>query len=278
MQGLTLPVAEYTHAAGGCSVTGGFVYRGRVSPGLRGIYLYGDYCSGRIWGLERQGNGWNNRQLLASGFTITTFGEDEAGEVYVANAANGSVHRIEGAARRGFTAAGVVNAASFAGGMVAGSLATVFAAGVRDDAGVVAADRVPLPNMLAGVSVTVAGIAAPVYSVSNVNGQEQVNFQVPFAMAGRSTAAVIVTRDGQASALRGRAGVGRATRRVHERRDAGDRGAQCRLHAGDHRRVPWSGTSTPFCMCRVWARWRMRRRMARAARCRRPRPHWPTCG
>ena len=55
MQGLTLPVAEYTHAAGGCSVTGGFVYRGRVSPGLRGIYLYGDYCSGRIWGVERQG-------------------------------------------------------------------------------------------------------------------------------------------------------------------------------------------------------------------------------
>ena len=54
--------------------------------------------------------------------------------------------------------------------------------------------------MLAGVSVTVAGIAAPVYSVSNVNGQEQVNFQVPFAVAGRSTAAVIVTRDGQASA------------------------------------------------------------------------------
>jgi len=45
-----------------------------------------------------------------------------------------------------------------------------------------------------------AGIAAPVYSLSNVNGQEQVNFQVPFAVAGRSTAAVIVTRDGQASA------------------------------------------------------------------------------
>jgi uncharacterized protein (TIGR03437 family) len=84
--------------------------------------------------------------------------------------------------------------------MVAGSLVTVFAAGVRDDAGTVVADRVPLPNGLAGVSVTVAGIAAPVYSVSNANGQEQVNFQVPFAVAGRSTAAVVVTRDGQASA------------------------------------------------------------------------------
>ena len=48
--------------------------------------------------------------------------------------------------------------------------------------------------------MTVAGVAAPVYSVSNVNGQEQVNFQVPFAVAGSSTAAVVVTRDGQASA------------------------------------------------------------------------------
>ena len=200
MQGLTRPVAEYTHAAGGCSVSGGFVYRGRVSPGLRGIYLYGDYCSGRIWGVERQGNGWANRELLASGFTITTFGEDEAGEVYVANAGNGSVHHIEGSRAPRLTAAGVVNAASFAGGMVAGSLATAFAYGVRDDPGTVAADRVPLPNMLAGVSVTVAGVAAPVYSVSHVNGQEQVNFQVPFAVAGRPTAAVIVTRDGQASA------------------------------------------------------------------------------
>ena len=56
-QDLTLPVAEYTHAEG-CSVTGGFVYRGRVSPGLRGMFLYGDYCSGRIWGVERQGTQW----------------------------------------------------------------------------------------------------------------------------------------------------------------------------------------------------------------------------
>lgn len=200
MQGLTLPVAEYSHEAGGCSVTGGFVYRGRLSPGLRGLYLYGDYCSGRIWGLERQGDGWNNRQLLASGFTIPTFGEDEGGEVYVANAGNGSVHRIEGSLAPRFSASAVVNAASFAGGMVAGSLVTVFAPGVRDEEGVTAADRVPLPNALAGVSVTVAGIAAPVHSVSNVNGREQVNFQVPWAVAGRSSVVVVVTRDGRASA------------------------------------------------------------------------------
>jgi uncharacterized protein (TIGR03437 family) len=200
MQGLTLPVAEYSHADGSCSVTGGFVYRGRLSPGLRGTYIYGDYCSGKIWGLERQGNVWDSRQLLASGFAITTFGEDEAGELYVADATAGSLNHIEGSRAPRFSVPAVVNAASFAGGMVAGSLVSVFAAGVRDDAGVTVAEHLPLPGVLAGVSVTVAGIAAPVYSVSNVNGQEQVNLQVPFAVAGRSTAAVIVTRDGQASA------------------------------------------------------------------------------
>ena len=197
--GVTLPVAEYTHAAGGCSITGGFVYRGRLSPGLRGMYLYGDYCSGRIWGLERQGGIWNNRQLLASGFGITTFGEDEAGEIYVANAGNGTIHRIEGSRAPRFTAEGVVNAASFAAGMVAGSLATVFAAGVRDDEGSLIAPQVPLPGELGGVSVSVAGIVAPVYSISNLNGQEQMSFQVPFGVAGRSTAPLVVTRSGQAS-------------------------------------------------------------------------------
>ena len=199
-EGLTLPIAEYPHTAGACSVTGGFVYRGRLSPGMRGLYLYGDYCTGQMWGLEPQGKTWSNRPLLASGFNITTFGEDEVGELYVTNAANGAVYHLEGSRAPRFSALAVVNAASFASGMVAGSLATVFAAGVRDDEGVVVADGIPLPNALAGVSVTVAGIAAPVRSVSNVKGQEQVNFQVPSAVYGRSTAAVIVTRDGQSSA------------------------------------------------------------------------------
>src|SRR6185436_17604761 len=97
MQGLILPVAEYTHADNNCSVTGGFVYRGSGYPGLRGIYLYGDYCSGRIWGIERQGAQWSTRLLLSSGFSITTFGEDEAGEVYLGNSGNGgTIYRVEG--------------------------------------------------------------------------------------------------------------------------------------------------------------------------------------
>jgi len=47
--GLTLPVAEYDHSLGNCSITGGHIYRGSAYPALRGVYLYGDYCSGRIW-------------------------------------------------------------------------------------------------------------------------------------------------------------------------------------------------------------------------------------
>jgi uncharacterized protein (TIGR03437 family) len=197
-QGLLLPVVEYSHSEG-CSVTGGFVYRGTAWPGLRGVYLYGDYCSGRIWGLERQGTQWTNRLLLASGFTITTFGEDEAGELYVANVASGTIYRITGSRAPRFSSAGVVNPASYAPGIVPGSFAAAFAMGVMDTAGILGADRLPLSTSLGGVSVTVDGIAAPVLAVANTGGVEQVNFQVPFEAEGRPAASVVVSRDGAAS-------------------------------------------------------------------------------
>jgi uncharacterized protein (TIGR03437 family) len=197
-QGLVRPIAEYGRADG-CSVTGGYVYRGRSWPGLRGTYLYGDYCTGRIWGIEPQGTSWSNRLLLASGFRITTFGEDEAGEIYVANSANGTIHRIEGSRAPRLTSAGIVNAASFVQGLTPGSLATIFAAGVRDETGITSAPSVPLPRSLGGVTVTVNGVAAPIHVIANQNGQEQINFQVPIEARGSSNATVVVTRDGQAS-------------------------------------------------------------------------------
>ena len=94
-EGLTLPVAEYDHSKGDCSVTGGFVYRGSRFPQLRGTYVYGDFCSGRIWGLRRNGQKWENRLLLKTSLAISTFGEDEAGEIYVADYARGDIYRIE---------------------------------------------------------------------------------------------------------------------------------------------------------------------------------------
>ena len=91
--GLTLPVAEYGHTLGNCSVTGGFVYRGSI-PALRGTYLYGDFCSGMIWGLRHNGTVWDNLLLLDSPLLISTFGEDEAGELYVADYGTGGIFRI----------------------------------------------------------------------------------------------------------------------------------------------------------------------------------------
>lgn len=91
--GLTLPVVEYDHSLGNCSVTGGYVYRGS-NASLRGTYLYGDFCSGRIWGLRHNGIAWENRLLLDSTLLISTFGEDEAGELYVADYGCGVLYRI----------------------------------------------------------------------------------------------------------------------------------------------------------------------------------------
>ncbi len=86
------PVAEYDHTQG-CSVTGGMVYRGQIYPRMQGIYFYGDYCSGRIWGLKR-GVTWQTVLLLDSPYALSTFGEDEAGNLYVADHAGGGIYRL----------------------------------------------------------------------------------------------------------------------------------------------------------------------------------------
>jgi glucose/arabinose dehydrogenase len=93
--GLTLPVAEYRHGAGDCSVTGGFVYRGAEYPTLQGIYFYADFCSGRLWGLRRNGTAWQNRLLLDTPLQISSFGEDEAGNLYVVDFGVGDIYKID---------------------------------------------------------------------------------------------------------------------------------------------------------------------------------------
>ena len=81
--GVILPVAEYDHKFG-CSVSGGYVYRGSQFPTMDGIYFYGDYCSGIIWGIRRESDGsWSEAQLLQSGQAISSFGQDRSGEVYL---------------------------------------------------------------------------------------------------------------------------------------------------------------------------------------------------
>jgi glucose/arabinose dehydrogenase len=90
---LVLPILEYTHAEG-CSITGGYRYRGAGVPTLHGVYLFGDFCNGTIRAGVQSGAGtWSWTDLLDTSLSISTFGEDAAGEVYVADL-NGAIYRL----------------------------------------------------------------------------------------------------------------------------------------------------------------------------------------
>lgn len=91
--GLQMPIAAYDHGQG-CSVTGGYVYRGTASPILIGRYLFADYCSGRLFELrETNPNLWTTRELAQTGLTISSFGEDQNRELYIVHH-GGSIHRV----------------------------------------------------------------------------------------------------------------------------------------------------------------------------------------
>lgn len=94
-EGVVDPVAEYPNPTSGCSVTGGVVVRDPELPDWRGIYLYGDYCSGRVWGLVMDGTGqWQNTQLFSTPYNISTFGHGANGKVYLADH-NGLILSLE---------------------------------------------------------------------------------------------------------------------------------------------------------------------------------------
>jgi glucose/arabinose dehydrogenase len=81
---LVLPIHEYGHTTGCISVTGGYVYRGTQFPNMVGKYFFADYCTGQIWYLEETSPGFFAETLaLETGFRISSFGEDEEGELYV---------------------------------------------------------------------------------------------------------------------------------------------------------------------------------------------------
>ncbi len=90
-----IPIAEYGHQGGHCSVTGGYVYRGEEYSDLQGNYFYADYCSGVIWSLFHQPDGgWQSNEVLQSGLNISSFGEDAAGELYVLDHSEGVVYKL----------------------------------------------------------------------------------------------------------------------------------------------------------------------------------------
>lgn len=93
--GLALPVKEYSHNSG-CSITGGYVYRGAAIPALQGHYFYSDYCSGWVRSFRLQDGAVVDEAdwpTLRPGGSIPSFGEDAAGELYIVDA-GGQVYRI----------------------------------------------------------------------------------------------------------------------------------------------------------------------------------------
>jgi glucose/arabinose dehydrogenase len=92
--GKTLPVIEYGHSEG-CAVTGGYVYRGSAVPTLYAHYVFADYCSGTIWHVQRGHAAPIPKQLLMhTTMNISSFGEDERGELYVVDSAGGAIYRF----------------------------------------------------------------------------------------------------------------------------------------------------------------------------------------
>ncbi len=92
--GLTLPVAEYDHSRG-CSVTGGYVYRGARYPWLDGLYFFADYCSGIVWTLNRNPPGaWEMVERTRLSFQPSSFGQDPAGELYLVGHDDGTIYRL----------------------------------------------------------------------------------------------------------------------------------------------------------------------------------------
>jgi glucose/arabinose dehydrogenase len=91
---LTMPVLEYGHDQG-CSVTGGYIYRGKRYPTISGTYFFSDFCSGKIWGLRRNNKQeWEWTEFLDTPLMISSFGQDEDGEIYVLDFKTGDIYRL----------------------------------------------------------------------------------------------------------------------------------------------------------------------------------------
>lgn len=94
--GMTMPVHEYNHNQADCSVSGGYVYRGAAYSGMQGIYFFGDYCTGKIWGLQQETVSWtpSPASLVTNANGLASFGENEAGELFIANRNSGSILQL----------------------------------------------------------------------------------------------------------------------------------------------------------------------------------------
>lgn len=187
--GFVAPIYEYAQGGGRCSVTGGYVYRGTRGTLMPGTYVFGDYCTGEIF-LRENGS---VRMALDSPYSISSFGEDEAGELYLVHlgsGANGAVYRITNPNATA-AAATSVSAANFRSPLARESISAVFGT----DLAVVTLPNGggTLPTNLGGTQISVtdsAGTsrAASLFFVSPT----QANYLIPAGTAA-GTATVTLT-------------------------------------------------------------------------------------
>jgi len=94
-EGIEKPVYEYTHKMG-ASITGGYVYHGKLLPELRGWYVFGDFVEGRIWAISKSGAKQNSAPLVVdTSLNISSFGQDTSGELFVVDFVSGKIYRLE---------------------------------------------------------------------------------------------------------------------------------------------------------------------------------------
>jgi len=92
------PQLTYEHTEGRCSVTGGYVYRGKNYPDLTGKYFYADYCGGQLYTMQRGTDGtYTSAKMLQTPYKVSTFGQDNNGELYLADYATGTMYQIQDA-------------------------------------------------------------------------------------------------------------------------------------------------------------------------------------
>ncbi len=188
---LIQPFFEYDHSGGRCSITGGYVYRGARGTLAQGVYLYGDYCTGEIW---QYLNG-QNALVQDTTISISSFGEDESGELYVCDLGGGRVLRVvNSTSPRNL---GTVDGAAYnkEAGIAPEAIASTFGTGLANGE-FAATPGLPLPTNLGGTTVTIRdskGVErlAPLFYA----GAQQINFQVPAGTAANYGAVIVKIND-----------------------------------------------------------------------------------
>jgi glucose/arabinose dehydrogenase len=177
----TAPILEYSHSGGDCSITGGYIYRGRSFPALAGTYFYADYCTGKIWGARRDAAGaWSTRLFPIRASGLTTFGEDAAGEVYVATE-GGLLARIVDANP---SAPSIASIEPVSGSARGGTSVVITGS-----------------HFLTGVTVSFGGVPAPSVAVLDSSGM-RLTVETPAHAAG-AVDVVVTNTDGRSASLPG---------------------------------------------------------------------------